>query len=93
MNGKFFDRWIPRKDYKLPEPTGKLLEEKREVAREKNYDTEAMAELVNLNVSKFNQEQLAIWEALKNAIANQTGDLFGLQASGTYCFTSKTILL
>ena len=37
------------KDYKLPEPTGKLLGEKREVAREKNYDTEAMTELVNLN--------------------------------------------
>ena len=71
-------------DYKLPAPTGRLTVEKREVAQELDYNHDELAEVTHRNVSNLNEEQLLFWNALKEAIDNESGDVFGLQASGMY---------
>ena len=71
-------------DYKLPAPTGQLTVEKREVAQELDYNHDELAEITYRNVSNLNEEQLLFWNALKEAIDNESGDVFGLQASGMY---------
>ena len=35
------------------------------------------------NESKLNEQQLAVYGAIKEAVNNETGELIGLQASGT----------
>ena len=67
-------------DYKLPEPTGSLMKQKREVSRELDYDKEEMAKLAKDNESKMNAEQLDFYKA----VDTESGGVYALQASGMY---------
>ena len=69
-------------EFNLPEPTGQLTKEKREVAQELDYDQDDLARLADDNESKLNPQQLDVYKAIKDAVQNQTGELIGLQASG-----------
>ena len=69
-------------EFNLPEPTGQLTKEKREVAQELDYDQDDLAHLADDNESKLNPQQLVVYKAIKDAVQNQTGELIGLQASG-----------
>ena len=65
-------------DYKLPEPTGSLTKQKREVSRELDYDVEEMAKLAKENESKMNAEQLNFYKA----VDTESGGVYAMQASG-----------
>ena len=67
-------------DYKLPEPTGSLMKQKREVSRELDYNMEEMAKLAKDNESKMNTEQLDFYKA----VDTESGGVYALQASGMY---------
>ena len=69
-------------EFNLPEPTGQLTKEKREVAQELDYDQYDLAQQADENESKLNEQQLNVYRAVKEAIDNETGELIGLQASG-----------
>ena len=70
-------------EFKLPEPSGELTKEKREVALELDYDCQELAQVADENESKLNEQQLTVYNAIKEAVNNETGELIGLQASGT----------
>ena len=69
-------------EFNLPEPTGQLTKEMREVAQELDYDQENLAQQADENESKLNEQQLQVYSAIKEAVRNQNGQLIGLQASG-----------
>ena len=69
-------------EFNLPEPTGQLTKEMREVAQELDYDQENLAQQADENETKLNEQQLQVYSAIKEAIRNQNGQLIGLQASG-----------
>ena len=69
-------------EFNLPEPTGQLTKEKREVAQELDYDQYDLAQQADENESKLNEQQLNVYRAVKEAINNETGELIGLQVSG-----------
>ena len=69
-------------EFRLPEPTGELTKEKREVAQELDYDCQELAQVADENESKLNDHQLVVYDAIKEAVHHETGELIGLQASG-----------
>ena len=79
-------------DFNLPEPTGQLSVERREVANELAYNTDDMKAVVAKNESTMNEDQLLFWTALREGIDNNSGDVYALQASGM-SFPTKTIIV
>ena len=69
-------------EFRLPEPTGQLTKDKREVAQELDYDCQELAQVADENESRLNEQQLEVYNAIKEAVHNETGELIGLQASG-----------
>lgn len=61
-----------------------------ELEREKQYDTEALAEAVRTNVPKFNEQQSIVYDSLLQAVNNGNGGLYFLDAPGG---TGKTFLI
>ena len=51
-------------EFKLPEPTGELTKDKREVAQELNYDCQELAQVADENESKLNEQQLNVYRAI-----------------------------
>ena len=64
----------------MPQPTGDLTVEKKEVAQELDYDHDELADVAESNESSLNKEQLEFWLSLKEGIDTESGDLFALQA-------------
>ena len=44
--------------------------------------TKELAQVADENESRLNEQQLEVYNAIKEAVHNETGELIGLQASG-----------
>lgn len=62
----------------------------RELQREHQYDPNELPTFVNFNVPKLNDHQRHVYDTIMQAVNNQTGRLYFLDASGG---TGKTFVL
>ena len=72
------------KDYMLPEPTGQLSMERREVAEELDYNQDDLAQVADINESNLNAEQLIAYRVLKHMVDSKSGGLVALEATGKF---------